>query len=108
MVACAKPEPVQDPLDYLRVGVDPREEAEAIVEDLGLHGFTIGHRIDERDYVAFDAVRGPDSTVRVVTSRGPSLSIQVPDVQELGRLRHASRRLEPAHGERRLRPRWPA
>ena len=41
----------------------------------------IGRRIDERDFVAFDAVRGPDSTVRVVTSRGPSLSIQVPDVR---------------------------
>jgi hypothetical protein len=86
MVACAKPEPVQDPLDYLRIGVDPREEAEAIVEDLRVHGFTIGHRINEREYVAFDAVRGPDSTVRVVTSRGPTLSMQVPDVRWPGRL----------------------
>jgi len=81
LVACAKPEPVQDPLDYLRIGVDPRLEADAIIEDLRMDGFEIGRRIDERDFVAFDAVRGPDSTVRVVTSRGPSLSIQVPDAR---------------------------
>ncbi|UCF46987.1 MAG: hypothetical protein JSU89_07335 [Myxococcales bacterium] len=86
MAACAKPEPVQDPLDYLRVGVDPREEAEAIIEDLRLHGFTIGRQINERDYVDFDAIRGPESTFRVVTSRGPTLSIQVPDVRWPSRL----------------------
>jgi len=56
-------------------------EADAIIEDLRAHGFEVGRRIDERDFVAFDALRGPDSTVRVVTSRGPSLSIQVPDVR---------------------------
>jgi hypothetical protein len=87
MVGCAKPEPVQDPLDYLRIGVDPRHEAEAIIEDLRRHGFTVGRRIDERGYVAFDAAQGPDSTVRVVTSRGPTLSIQVPDVRWPERLR---------------------
>ncbi len=78
---CAKPEPVQDPLDYLRVGVDPRQEAEAIIADLRRNGFTIGRRIEEANYVAFDALRGPDSTVRVVTTRGPSLSIRTPDVR---------------------------
>ena len=31
--------------------------------------------------MAFDAVNGPYSTVRVVTTRGPSLSLQVPDVR---------------------------
>jgi len=81
LVACAQPEPVQDPLDYLRVGVDPRIEADAIIEDLRAHGFEIGRRIDERDFVAFDAFRGPDSSVRVVTSRGPALSIQAPDAR---------------------------
>jgi len=81
LVACTQPEPVQDPLDYLRVGVDPRKEADAIIEDLRAHGFESGRRIDERDFVAFDAFRGPDSTVRVVTSRGPSLSLQVPDAR---------------------------
>ena len=86
LVACAQSEPVQDPLDYLRIGVDPRAEADATIEDLRAHGFEIGRRIDERDFVAFDAARGPDSTVRVMTSRGPSLSIQVPDVRWTERL----------------------
>ena len=81
LVACAQPAPVQDPLDYLRIGVDPGAEADAVIEDLRLHGFEIGRRIDERDFVAFDAVRGANSTVRVVTSRGPSLSLQVPDAR---------------------------
>ncbi len=81
MIGCAKPEPVQDPLDYLQIGVDPREEAIAVIEDLRRHGYTIGRRIEEPGYVAFDAVNGPYSTVRVVTTRGPSLSLQVPDVR---------------------------
>jgi len=81
MIGCAKPEPVQDPLDYLRIGVDPREEAIAIIEDLRRHGYTIGGQIEEPGYVAFDAVNGLESTVRVVTTRGPSLSLQVPDVR---------------------------
>jgi len=81
LAACARSEPLQDPLDYLRVGVDPQEEADAVIADLRKHGFQIGRRIDERTFVAFDAVRGPDSTVRVVTSRGPSMSMQLPDVR---------------------------
>ena len=81
LVGCAQPESVQDPLDYLRIGVDPSEEADAIIADLQAHGFEIGRRIDERDFVAFDAARGPDTTVRVVSSRGPTLSVQVPDVR---------------------------
>ncbi len=86
LAACAQPEPVQDPLDYLRVGVDPREEAEAIILDLERHGFEVGRRIDDSGYVAFDAANGSESTVRVVTSRGASLSLQVPDVRWPDRL----------------------
>lgn len=82
LFGCAQPEPVvQDPLDYLRVGVEPSAEANAIADDLRLRGFTIGRRVDEVRYVAFDASNGIDSTVRVVTSRGPSFSLQVPDVR---------------------------
>jgi len=81
MIGCAKSEPVQDPLDYLRIGVDPQEESIAVIEDLRRHGYTIGRRIEEPGYVAFDAVNGAYSTVRVVTTRGPSLSLQVPDVR---------------------------
>jgi hypothetical protein len=81
LAACAKPAPVQDPLDYLRVGVDPRAEADAITKDLTADGFEIGRRVEERGFVAFDAVRGPDSTVRVITNRGTALSILVPDAR---------------------------
>jgi len=87
LVACTQPEPVQDPLDYLRVGVDPHEEADAVIADLRAQGFAIGRRIDERDFVAFDALRGLDSTVRIVSSRGPALAIQVPDARWPDRLR---------------------
>ena len=81
MLGCTKPAPVQDPLDYLRVGVDPSEEADAVIADLREHGFEIGRRIDEPGYIAFDAASGPDSTVRIVTSRGSMLSLQLPDVR---------------------------
>ncbi len=80
-MACTQPQSVQDPLDYLRIGVDPGVEADALIRGLRTHGYEIGRRFDEPDYVAFDAGRGADSTVRVVTSRGPSLSIQVPDAR---------------------------
>lgn len=81
LVACTKPEPVQDPLDYLRVGVDPKTEADSIMKDLRTHGFEIGRRVEGPDYVAFDASDGAQSTVRIVTWRGPVLSTQVPDVR---------------------------
>jgi hypothetical protein len=81
LLACATKEPVQDPLDYLRVGVDPRVEATAIIDDLRRHGFQVGRRIDEPGYVAFDAASGGDATVRVVTSRGVALSMATPDAR---------------------------
>ncbi len=82
LAACAKTEPsVQDPLDYLQVGVDPRQEAAASIVDLERHGFVVGRRIEEASYVAFDAARNGDTTVRVITSRGVALSVQAPDVR---------------------------
>jgi len=81
LVACAKPEPVQDPLDYLRIGVDPRAEGLAVMRDLESDGYRIDRRIDESRYFAFSATRGPDSTVRIITARGPALSLQTPDVR---------------------------
>lgn len=82
LLGCAREEsPVQDPLDYLRIGVDPRQEANAIIDDLRRHGFRIGRRIDEAGYVAFDAARGGEAHVRVVSSRGVVLSVQAPDVR---------------------------
>ena len=79
--ACAKPEAVQDPLEYLRVGVDPRIEGLAVMRDLESDGYRIDRRIDEPRYFAFDATRRPNSTVRIITARGPALSLQTPDVR---------------------------
>ena len=82
LLSCAQePAPVQDPLDYLRVGVDPSEEADAMIAELGRNGFEVGHRFDEAGYIAFDAVRGGDTVVRVLTRRGVALSLQAPDVR---------------------------
>lgn len=82
LLSCAKePTPVQDPLDYLRVGVDPRQEADAMVEQLRRNGFELGHRFDERGYVALDAAHGGETLVRVVSERGVVLSLQAPDVR---------------------------
>jgi hypothetical protein len=82
VAACARAGPAtQDPLDYLQVGVDPRQEAEAVIADLRRHGFVVGHRIDESSYVAFDARSGGDSTVRVITSRGVALLVESPDAR---------------------------
>lgn len=90
VAACATPEPpAQDPLDYLRVGVNHEAEADAVIADLELHGFTVGRKVVEARYTAFDATRGPDSTVRVVTRRGPSFSAQTPDVRAPRRVRLA-------------------
>ena len=81
-VGCQKEAPpAQDPLDYLQVGVDPKGEASAIMEDLRRNGFEVGRRIDEESYVAFDAANRGESTVRVVSSRGVVLSLQAPDVR---------------------------
>jgi hypothetical protein len=63
------------------VGVDPRSEADAVIADLQLHGFRVGRRVEENDFVAFDAARAPESTVRIVTSRGPAFAVQVPDAR---------------------------
>ena len=89
LIACAKPEPVQDPLDYLRIGVDPHAEGLAVMRDLERDGYGIDRRIDEARYFAFGATRGPDSTIRIITARGPALSLQTPDVREPHRARVA-------------------
>lgn len=82
LAACAQEElPVQDPLDYLRVGVDPSAEADTMVDELRRNGFEIGRRFDEPGYVALDAANGPEAIVRIVSSRGVVLSAQAPDVR---------------------------
>ncbi len=89
LIACAKPEPVQDPLEYLRIGVDPRLEGLEVMRDLESEGYQIGRRIDEPRYFAFDGARQLSSTVRIITARGPALSLQTPDVRAPHRVRVA-------------------
>lgn len=82
LLSCAKETaPVQDPLDYLRVGVDPVEEADAMIAELRRNGFEVVHRYDAPGYVAFDAAYGGDTLVRAVSERGVVLSVQSPDVR---------------------------
>lgn len=88
-MACAKPELVQDPLEYLRIGVDPHAEGLAVIHALESDGYQIGRRIEEPRYFAFDAALAPDSTVRILTTRGPALSLQTPDVRAPHRARVA-------------------
>lgn len=65
-------EPEAFPLDELRVGVDPRAEADAVAHALESAGFAVVHRVDSpRVTVLALARRAPLGTaVRVVTSRG--------------------------------------
>jgi hypothetical protein len=87
LLSCAQEAaPAQDPLDYLRVGVDPYEEADAMVGQLRRNGFQVGRRFDAPDYVAFDAAHAGDTLVRVVSRRGVVLSLQAPDVRWPDRL----------------------
>ena len=88
-VGCAKTEIAPDPLSYLRVGVDPAVEAEAVAKRLSETGYEVGHRVQGERYVAFDARRGAHSTVRVITLRGPVFSVAVPDVRAPARQRVA-------------------
>ncbi|MEM7138720.1 MAG: hypothetical protein AAF500_19240 [Myxococcota bacterium] len=87
--SCAEPEPVQDPLDYLRVGIDPSAEANEVIVDLQRAGYTLGRKVVGTRYAAFGAARGADSTVRILTSRGPSFVLETPDVRTPRRVRVA-------------------
>lgn len=89
LAACTTQEPVQDPLDYLRIGVDPDAEAEAVRQDLAHDGYAIGQVVEGSRYVAFEAFRPPDTTVRVFTARGPAYSLQTPDLRAPHRARVA-------------------
>ncbi len=91
-LGCKTPDPVQNPLDYLQIGVDPRAEAAAVMKDLTRHGYRIGTEIQESGYVAFDATSGVETLVRVMTERGTALSIETPDVRAPERLQVALHR----------------
>lgn len=79
--ACAKPRPVQDPLDYLVAGVDPEIEAERVALHLGRAGYAVDRRVEGAGAVALGARRLRDgaTAVRLVTRRGMVLGVDAPD-----------------------------
>jgi len=64
------PEPY--PVDAIRLGVDPRSEADAVVRGLASAGFSVAERLDLPRVTVLGFVRPspPATAVRVVTSRG--------------------------------------
>lgn len=70
----------RDPVDYLRVGVDPREEAEHVAQAFVDEGYRVRQLVDRSDVAMIDAV-GPEgqTALRVVTHVGVALGIDAPD-----------------------------
>jgi hypothetical protein len=77
---CAEPAPTRDPLDYLRVGVVPREEADALARGFAREGYRVRLLVDSDDAVMLDAA-GPEgaSAVRLVSHVGVALGLDTPD-----------------------------
>jgi hypothetical protein len=74
VVACgpARASPTFDPEEFLRVGVDVRQECEALVRSLARAGLRLRRRVDGPRSCAFESVSddGLRTAVRVVTARG--------------------------------------
>jgi|JI10StandDraft_1071094.scaffolds.fasta_scaffold238764_2 hypothetical protein len=77
---CVEPVPPRDPADYLRVGVDPREEAAHLARAFEDDGYRVRRLVNADRVAMLDAV-GPEgqSALRVVTHVGVALGIDVPD-----------------------------
>lgn len=89
IVGCSRAEPAPDPLQYLRVGVDPHTQGERAASAMEARGFTVEVKIVGDRYYAFDAWRAGESEVRVITERGTALAVQAPDLRALRRQRVA-------------------
>ena len=89
LTGCNKSQPAPDPLQYLRVGVDPHEEGEAAASAMAASGFTIEQETRGERYYAFDAWRAGESEARVITERGTVLALRAPDLRDLRRQRVA-------------------
>lgn len=78
---CKGPGFIQDPLDYLGVGVDPNEEAEKVALQLGRAGYIVDRRIESPVAIALEARRLRDgaTAVRIITARGIAVAIDAPD-----------------------------
>src|SRR5690554_1653384 len=103
LIGCGGPDFVQDPLDYLGVGVNPREEAERVAHQLGKAGYVVDRQIEGAGAIALEARRLRDgaTAVRIITSRGIALAVDAPD------RRHPARR-SVGLGERPLFERRPS
>ncbi len=88
IVGCST-QPAPDPLQYLRVGVDPHVQGERAVSAMEASGFTVEVKLVGDRYYAFDAWRAGESEVRVITARGTALAVQAPDLRALRRQRVA-------------------
>jgi len=71
-----------DPLDRIRVGVDPVAESLEVVRALERGGWVLESRVAGRTFVALVLVRsegpeteGPETAVRIVTRRGTALAV---------------------------------
>jgi hypothetical protein len=80
VAGCVEPAPPRDPVDYLRVGVDPREEAAHLARAFEDEGYRV-RRLVNADSVAMLDAAGPEgqSALRVVTHVGVALGIDAPD-----------------------------
>ena len=73
-----EPEPIIDPLRYLRIGADFRGEASTFAARLRREGWTIERRQDGRTFAAISARREEQALVRVWTRRGLMVTIDAP------------------------------
>lgn len=79
-MSCVEPVEPRDPVDYLRVGVDPRDEAEQLAQAFVEEGYRVRQLVDGDTVAMIDAF-GPEgqSALRVVTHVGVALGIDAPD-----------------------------
>lgn len=79
-VACGGSPAAPDIMDYMRVGVTPRDEAEAVSASMDKDGWTLVTRVDGERVVAL-AFRMPGdarAAVRVITRRGVAIAMDAP------------------------------
>lgn len=77
---CVEPVAPRDPVDYLRVGVDPREEAGHLTRAFEDEGYRVRRLVAHDDVAMLDAVGpGGESALRVVTRVGVALGLDAPD-----------------------------
>lgn len=94
LAACGAPRPGRAPEEYLRVGVDPASEADAVARALEAAGFEETQRVSGSGFVALAFARGSDGrrAVRVVTRIGVAVALDSHESDGV-RVRHGHVRL---------------